>query len=125
MRTADDKRPKKCRRIRFLMSITLYNRYFLRSGHTLTPKKEKNLRHGEKTVKKRARPMISNRKSKNRQARGTCRFFGRGDGIRTRDLMVPNHARYQTALRLDSVYILLHLMRFVNYLTGIFIPLIS
>ena len=29
-------------------------------------------------------------------------YLGRGDGIRTHDLMVPNHARYQTALHLGK-----------------------
>ena len=30
-------------------------------------------------------------------------LFGRGDGIRTHDLMVPNHARYQ--LRYASIWL--------------------
>ena len=35
-------------------------------------------------------------------------FFGRGDGTWTHDLLVPNQARYQTALHLNKEHILLY-----------------
>ena len=34
--------------------------------------------------------------------------FGRGGGIRTHGLLVPNQARYQTALHLDISYSILY-----------------
>ena len=33
-------------------------------------------------------------------------LFGRGDGTWTHDLLVPNQARYQTALHLETAFVL-------------------
>ena len=45
-------------------------------------------------------------KRKKRATQNTSLFFGRGDGTWTHDLLVPNQARYQTALHLDTRNIL-------------------
>ena len=57
-----------------------------------------------------------------------CRnFFGRGDGTWTHDLLVPNQARYQTALHLVATsflfvafIIILHLFSFRNCFNALF-----
>ena len=65
-----------------------------------------------KAVRKLVLQPISNKKSGNRKS--GPHNFGRSGGIRTRGLMDPNHARYQTSPHPDSADIIMNYRRFVK-----------